>query len=109
MYNFLPDQVSSPPHTPPALSLPNPTVLMIPFSRPQISLYLCSSEQLQLTGVIMPPGIHFLRPLPRGGRGLGRFPVASLIQQTPDAIILLVCCGLLQRVPQSWGRIDSVL
>ena len=69
MYNFLPDQVSSPPHTPPARSLPNPTVLMIPFSRPQISLYLCSSEQLQLTGVIMPPGIHFLRPLPRGGRG----------------------------------------
>ena len=69
MHNFLPDPVCSRPHTLSALSLPNPTVPMIPFSRPQISLYLCSSEQLQLTGVIMPPGIHFLRPLPRVGCG----------------------------------------
>ena len=49
-YNFLPHPVSSLPYTLTPPSIPNATAPLIPFSWPQISFYLCSSEQLQLTG-----------------------------------------------------------
>lgn len=64
-YNFPPNPVSSLAHTCILLSTPHPTVPIISFSWCRVSFLRTTAAHW----VIMSPGIHFLRPLPRVSRG----------------------------------------